>query len=458
MRFRRRQPPSYPARALSLEPSVSPAPSRDGLLAPGEAFTPTQPKTSRRLIGRNTELQRVLQALQEDHAHVVLYSERGRGKTSLSNMIIEALRHAGTIVARYTCEAGTTYDDLMRGLMRDLPASLLAARIGAGPMMAEAAEDEDGCVAALPAGELRPHDIVMMPQRLNCDRLVCVLDEFDRVVDPDTRTRLADTIKQLSDADTPLLFVIVGVSENLDQILGQHPSIQRTVQGVHLPLISDRDVAQLITQGGQQTGIQFPAAVVARITILARGMPYMAQLLGLRLAQAVKSRGDSVVLEADFREAVGRLVADAAPSVLALYASLTEHQRDVDMVLALRRIAATAQDQWGRLLVVEAADGSAVVGGQTISASCWRRLQAARVLQPAIAGSSLYLFAERGLLHHALLLASYETVLPQVADAERHDLVMAAPSRPPAHEPRSELARTRSQLASLSHDFGGDAE
>ena len=414
-----------------------PSPPRARVVQPGEAFTPTQPKTGRhRLIGRERELDRILQTLQEDRAHVVLYSERGRGKTSLANRVVEALRRSGTIVARHTCEAGTTFDDLMRGLMRDLPQSLLAARVTPG---LPAERSDEGCAPALPAGLLRPLDIVTLPQRLDCRFLVCVVDEFDRVEDPGTRTRLADLIKQLSDRAIPLLFLIVGVSDNLDQILGQHPSIQRAVLGVHLPLFSDRDVAMLIARGEKDSGIAFPASVVARITVLARGMPYMAQLLGLRLAQAAKARNDATVLEADFEDAVSRLIEDAGPRVVALYAALTLHGRDAEMVLALRRIASAPQDPWGRLAVVQAEDGSATVGGRQISAPCWERLKMASILQPAMHGSDLFVFAERGLMHHALLLAAQDAV-----GSEAPSIVSTLPST------EARQAVTRPRLASLS--------
>lgn len=469
--WRRRREPAYfedsrvaPQFAnIGLEGTAAPLANR---LAPGEAFTPTQPKTGRRrLIGREAELRRILQTLQEDRAHVVLYSERGRGKTSLTNMVVEALRRADTMVARHTCEAGTTFNDLMRGLLRDLPSSLLAARVGSDELIPGGGphgdNDEDGCVAALPPGDLRPRDIVMMPQRLNCRNLVCVIDEFDRVMDPSTRIRLADTIKQLSDRDVPLLFVIVGVSENLEQILGQHPSIQRAVLGVHLSLFADRDVAQLITRGGRETGLQFPPATIARITVLARGMPYMAQLLGLRLAQAARERGDDVVLEDDFEEAVERLLADAAPRVVALYAELTKHGRDADMVLALRRIASAPQDAWGRLLVMEAADGSATVGGRTVPASCWERLQAAKVLQPTMIDSDQFMFAERGLMHHALLLAARDVAVPEMRqisesaetdanDPGAEDLGIRGLDMPERHRTPADLTAAHVRPASLS--------
>jgi hypothetical protein len=383
---------SAPARVAP--PPLAPAPQ---LVPLGEAFTPTQPKTGRRrLIGRQAELARILQALNEDRAHVVLYSERGRGKTSLSNLTVQSLRRNGVIVARHTCEAGTTFDSLMRGLARDLPPALLAARTGAGG---------EGCEAALPDGELRPRDVAALPGRLACRGLVCLVDEFDRVNDPLTRTRLADTIKLLSDRDAPLLFLIVGVSENLEQILGQHPSIQRSVIGIHLPLLTDRDVAQLITKGGREAGFTFQQTAIARITVLARGMPYMAQLLGLRLTQAAAARGDTQVSEEDFDSAVTRMAQDMSPRVQALYSDLTSHGRDGEMAQVLRRISTAPQDAWGRLQVARL-DDAVLVGGRAVSAACWDRLLAAGILAPVAPGSGQFIFAERPLMHHTLLLAA----------------------------------------------------
>ena len=383
---------------------------REALLPPGMVFTPTQPKPgSRQLTGRQAELQRILQALREDRAHVVLYSERGRGKTSLSNMVIEALRQAGVIVARHTCDAGSDFDSVVRGLLRDLPASLLAS--------ADETGSGGGCEPALPGRPLRPGDLLAVPGRLACRNLVCLVDEFDRVQDAATRTQLADSIKQISDRDAPLLFMVVGVSQNLDEILGQHPSIQRSVLGIHLPLFTDRDVAQLIAKGGRDTGFVFSPASIARITVLSRGMPYMAQLLGLRLTQAAAMRGDTQVSEEDFDTAVARLVGDANPRILATYAALTERGRDTEMVSVLRRIVTAPQDQWGRLEVLPLADGRASVGSRRVQGEYWARLIAAGVLVPAGSTTDLYVFAERALMHHVLLLAARDIAEPDLPES-----------------------------------------
>ncbi len=378
-------------------------------LAPARAFTPTQPKLGRRqIVGREPELARILQALGEDRAHVVLYAERGRGKTSLTNTVVETLRRGEVVVARHTCDADSTFDSILRGLMRDLPASLRAVAIGAA--------EGEGCEQVLPDRPLRPGDMVALPQRLAARSLACVVDEFDRVEDPATRTRIADAIKQLSDRDADLLLLIVGVSDNLDQILGQHPSIQRNVVGVHLPLFSDEDVSLLVAKGARESGFRFPPEIVAGVTVLARGMPYMAQLLALRLVQAAAARDGTLVSAADLATAIAGLLADANPRVLVLYSDLTLHGQDSERVTALRRIATAPQDAWGRLSVVESEQGQVRIAGLLVPQGCWARLQAAQVLHAYGAGSGLFVFAERSLMHHVLLLAAQQE---EVADPVR---------------------------------------
>ena len=341
-------------------------------------------------------------ALRDEKAHVVLYAERGSGKTSLSNLVIETLRRSGVIVARCTCEAASSFDAVIRGLMRDVPEALLAAP-------AEGSSGE-GCEAALPPREVQPRDVATLISRLACRSLVCVVDEFDRVEDDTMRTQLADTIKQVSDRGVPLSFMIVGVSENLDEILGRHPSVQRNVAPFHMPLLSDEAVAGLLIRGANAIGLVIPPSLIVQVTTIARGMPYMAQLLGLRIAQFAYLRGERRVTEDDLAAVVERLLLDARPAVVARYASLTDGGQDTETVTALRQIATADHDPWGRLAVTFGT-AAVTIGGRVIAPQCWLRLQAAGVLRPSDAEPGLVTFNDRDLLNQVLLLAARDGTL-----------------------------------------------
>lgn len=382
------------------------------LLPPGEAFTPTQPKPGRRqIVGRQAELQRIVQALREEKAHVVLYTERGRGKTSLANLVIEALRQGGVIVARHACEAGSSFDSIMRGLLRDLPRALLATPAND--------PSEVGCEAALPQGTLRPRDVVGVMARLTCRTLVCVVDEFDRVEDEATRTRLADTVKQLSDQAVPLSFMVVGVSENLEQILGQHPSIQRNLVAVQLPLLTDAEVASVIETGARQAGFTLFESAVEYVAALSRGSPYMAQLMGLRLIQATRERGSAAVAPEDFAAAITRLLNETSPRTKAIHASLTQGGSDPEMVRTLAMLAMAEQDSWGRFKVMPSFRDGVSVGQTYITAERWARILASQVVRPAGEGYGLHAFAERSVMHHILLLAARDAPAEAKPDAGR---------------------------------------
>jgi hypothetical protein len=395
------------ARIATRGPAPAPAPrqppprqSEPRSAAPGDIFTPTRPRSGRRtLVGRQVEVARILDAVCEDGAHVVLYAERGRGKTSLSNLAIEGMRRRGIIVARYACEASSQFDTILHGLAADLPASLLA----------DIPTDARGCDSLLPDRPLRPADVAALPQGLTCPKLAFVIDEFDRVTDEATRTRLADTIKLVSDRGIPLSFIIVGVSATLEAIIGQHASIQRNIAAIHLPLLPDQELASMIERGGAQSGIFFPPEAVALIVGVARGMPYMAQLLGLRIAQTALARGHASVQNEDLASAVQRLLDETSGSITGLYNTLTDDGRDSDMTTALLRLAEAEQDRWGRLRAVTDA-GSVTIGGRRVSAALWERVRAAAILEPA-GEAGLLQFSDRAMIYYVQLLAARARVL-----------------------------------------------
>jgi hypothetical protein len=375
-----------------------------------EAFTPTQPRTGRGgLIGRQQEIETILQTLLEDKAHLVLYSERGRGKTSLSNVVVDRLKRKGLMVVRYQCEASTTFDSFMRGLLRRLPESLVIS-----PVRSETLE---GCEACVPATPLRPDDVLTLLPRLRLNSLICVIDELDRIVDPETRTMLADTIKQLSDRTVPLLFLLIGVSDNLEQLLGQHPSIQRALVALPLPLLSDEEIGGIVEKGAKDAGLSFPAELVSAIVTIARGMPYLAHVLGLRVAQAAARRNTTIVKPVDFVSALERLVRQAPSDVLRHYDELTGNGRDEAAAWALRVIATCPQDPWGVIRVVETPGEKALLGGQSVSWAGWTMLCERGVVRRCFGNAGGVVVTQRSLVQHVQLQDALRRNGPIARDA-----------------------------------------
>ena len=301
-----------PGHGLSITPVV---PLRD-------AFTPTRPQRgATRFVGRHAELRRILEVLEDEQAHIILYGDRGIGKTSLMNRATGMLRAAGYCVARHICDANSDFESIMRGLVRDMPASFLVV-----PLSGQS--DAQGCEQALLQRACEPGDIAGLPGRLNAPHVVLVIDEFDRVRSQDVRDRLADTIKHVSDRGVNLSFVIIGVSGDLEELIGRYPSIRRSIVGIQLPALTNAETARIIADAAEVSGFVFPPAVTSRIVSISAGSPYLTHLLGLRTAQAARVRDARQVNENDLDAAIKRVARDVHPEVLL------QHSQPLSMLAA----------------------------------------------------------------------------------------------------------------------------
>jgi len=363
-----------------------------------QAFTPANPQHNAvRFVGRREQLARIRQAIMEEQAHVCLCGERGRGKTSLANLATEAARAAGFTVARYSCTAESDFEDILRGLARSLPDRLLLS----SPRQTSALI---GCEAMFPPGPLQPWHVLALPGQLVDCRLILMVDEFDRLPSDVTRTRIADTIKLLSEHAAPVFFFIIGASDSLEQLLGRHPSIQRSVVGVSLPLLTNAEVEEIVLRGARHSGLEFSAQVRTCIAALARGVPYHAQLLALRAGQAALDRGDMAVSAADLRYAIERTITEAAPRVIVLYEALTQGEKAGPMTSLLRAIAAGEQDRFGRFRATYTPEGRITVAGTSADPGLWARLLDTGAVRRCIgAGADIYSFAEANFAHYVLL-------------------------------------------------------
>lgn len=422
-RRKRRAPRPVPRRPAPPRPQQPRphVPQRTGLAPPGvpreqpgvmalrDAFTPTRPQRSfRRLAGRKPELLRILQAISENRAHVILFGDRGRGKTSLVNLVAAAARSSGYMVGRYSCSYDSEFEEIMRGLACDLPKSLLAVPVVDDPNL-------DGCEAALPRARLSPRDIVFFPGRLSGGHLLLVIDEFDRVTDGLTRTRLADTIKQVSDRGVPLSFLIVGVSDSLEELLGRHASIQRNVVSVPLPLLTDAEANEILELGSREAKLDYPQPIREAIIRLARGVPYIVQLLGLHAGEQALRRGADTVNDADLQLAIEQAATEIDPRIAVIYEELTEGGLDSGMRHLLLTIATSHHDRFARFLVQDV-NGELRLAGHPVHPARWERLvDSGAVRSCRSAGFGLYTFAEPMLLHYVLLRAAIE---PDAGSAE----------------------------------------
>ena len=329
-----------------------------------ETFTPTRPKKhrNRAFAGRYRIMERVIAAVEEDRAHVVIFGDRGVGKSSLVNILAETAGEAGYLVLRCACSSDLTFEEMFRRLLRNVPRRYLdppERSQGAGMARVDTFE------GLLPEGRFGATELT---EALLCfvdGHAIFVIDEYDCVVSGELTNHLAETIKSLSDASARITLIIVGVAHTAEELIGWHPSIERNVSSIHVPLMRPDELSRVIQVGERESGIRFNERVRVAIVQFARGLPYYAQLLCLYSARQAIERGDTIVEVVDLTNAVERIVMEAHRALRTAYERAVRERDGSFMKDVVFAAATCAYDGHGAFTGADVAHTLAQSAGRT---------------------------------------------------------------------------------------------
>ncbi|MEO8723323.1 MAG: AAA family ATPase [Sphingobium sp.] len=297
-----------------------------------EAFTPSQPVSdTRKFAGRKELLRTLIRSIEDQQLHVVLYGDRGIGKTSLLHVLEELSRKARYIVRYTSCGEGSDFSDVFRAIASDIP---LLFHADYDPT-ADAIEQGGTLSKLLPTGMLSVSQVSEMFSKVSGTRILIILDEFDRTDFEKFRRPVAELIKNLSDRSIRVQLVIAGVASNLTELIAHIPSIRRNIIGLPLPIMEKNEVRELIKIGEAVSGLKFAAEALEDITMVASGSPYLASLLGQHAGLIAAERGATEVAAQDVSLAVDRTLYEVklrvSPQSLFFIESLTALHADEHM-------------------------------------------------------------------------------------------------------------------------------
>jgi Cdc6-like AAA superfamily ATPase len=254
-----------------------------------ESFSPGAPVQERDLFaGRQEQLNKLIDAVQQRGRHAVVFGERGVGKTSIANILGLVLRSPlrEVIAVKVNADPKDTFTSIWKKVFKRL--NYESARDAGSPVQRTIADDY--------AGDLAPDDIQIELANFSSNQLpLVVLDEFDRIEDESVTSLMADTIKALSDYSVNATVVIVGVAEDVAGLIKGHESIARSLIQVRMPRMSQDELAEIILSRYKKCGMRADDEAIWKMTFLARGIPYYAHLLGMHAARAAVALPTRVV-------------------------------------------------------------------------------------------------------------------------------------------------------------------
>jgi hypothetical protein len=278
-----------------------------------KAFTPNRPiDLPEFLAGRQRLLYRANDAVNTTGLHVVLFGDRGTGKTSiarvLGHMVQEPERRDGRRVLMTLGNSSDNFSSVWRRVFQEV---LLAPRqMGFAPNAGDLALQRFDAVETN-----EPNDIRLMIQSLP-NPPVIVIDEFDRIPpESDARRLMADTIKLFSDTNVTATIVLVGVAESIGELIAEHQSISRNIAQVQVDPMSIPELRQIVEEGFARAGLQFEPDLDERIARLSQGYPHYTHLLGLWAGRRTVEQNRKVVTLPNLEAAVPDALENATGGV-----------------------------------------------------------------------------------------------------------------------------------------------
>lgn len=333
----------------------------------GEAFRPAAPIDRRDLFaGRTEQIGELFAVLGQPGQHAVIYGERGVGKTSLATVAAQMLRSSNILTARATCDASDDFGSVWRKALDEIVIRTESRGVGFVPAVDEAVDTASRLLVA----SVTPNAVRKALQAVTQRREIAIfIDEFDRLKDAGARTLFADTIKLLSDQLVKATIVLVGVADDIDELIREHASVERALVQIHMPRMSRAELAEIVTRGIDSAQMTIGKTAVERVATLSQGLPHYTHLLTQHSAHAALDARRTDVTLADIDFAVQRAIDRAQQSIMDAYSRAVVGGRRSLHPQVLLASALAPEDEFGFFTAADVRESLSKITGKPASTS-----------------------------------------------------------------------------------------
>lgn len=245
-----------------------------------------------RLFGRDGYLQQIERAFHSEGRQIFIFGNRGVGKTSVAVTAATLNNFSEEKHIYVPCGTNTSFSD-----------TLLAVTQSTIPInqRIEQKKQSGSFNFSLPAiggiGGSYGIETKSLPKVSNVNealdvlryvsskrkgRTIIIVDEFDRITNPDDKILFSELIKNSStlDLDPDVRFIFCGIGANVEELLGAHPSSGRSIEPVELEKLHHNFLWDIIRTVANKTGTTIPQEYLTRIGLISDGFPHFVHLIG----------------------------------------------------------------------------------------------------------------------------------------------------------------------------------
>jgi Holliday junction resolvasome RuvABC ATP-dependent DNA helicase subunit len=274
--------------------------------------------------GRSSQINDVMTATLQPGQHVIIFGERGVGKTSLAKIISEVLSNAGVTVldsGTINCDGTDDFSMLWHKVFRELSMVMQTKQVGFANESPERSTTTRFSLESRLPEIARPDDIRYVLSQVPQETII-IIDEVDRIKDRETTRLLSDTIKNLSDHSVNTTIILVGVADSVEGLIAEHKSIERSLVQIPMPRMSRIELIQIIDKSLQFIGMTIDEDAKKWISRLSQGLPFYTHSLALYSAHTAINNDRSNIIMSDVADAISTTV-QKAYTILSVYNKAT---------------------------------------------------------------------------------------------------------------------------------------
>ena len=264
-----------------------------------QLFTPSAPIAVAELFaGRQPQVRKIVDAIAERGRHVILFGERGVGKSSMAQIIPFFIPKAAKITVRHVRVPAFPSDTFSTIAKRIFASIHFEADYGEGRKAYNVAEFYPGEVTIDDfLNEMRVFGETEIP--------VVIIDEFQEITDAQVPVLVANIIKALSDLGSNVTIVVVGVADSVSGLIERHQSIGRCTEQVHMPRMTVDERREVLEKRLSQLGMTISGDGKWKIINLSKGLPAYVHALGKYSVFSALGEGRLHIEEVDVDNAIG---------------------------------------------------------------------------------------------------------------------------------------------------------
>lgn len=283
-------------------------------------FSPTSPiKKQDLFFGRKSQLENVCDAINEEGQHAILFGERGVGKTSLGNIMATQLTNVFPV--KVTCTRDDDFKSLWLRALQRVPIAKTTKGIGFNePQITK----YTGLARQIKNYEfLSPASIEFALTPVLNSKMLFVFDEFDNIKKNRTREQFADLMKSMSDNCEKITVVIIGISDNVVNLIGNHKSLERCLKQIKMPRMKPEELGSIIDNGLSALDLKIEKEVRKKIIDFSAGYPHYTHLLCKYGCKEVINDNKNIFLKRHLNKAINLSIDNVQEQIKDAYRKAT---------------------------------------------------------------------------------------------------------------------------------------